>query len=270
MITETQFSTMISSNQSPNLWYPIAVDFFRSYDINTTNRIAGFMAQCGHESGDFRNIEENMNYTWQRLREVFSAFFLSDAKAKNFHRQPEKIANYVYDDRNPARRNKLGNVRDGDGWKFRGSGLIHLTGRFNYTRFGASIGLTAEQAADYTRTRRGAFESACWFWKVNNINRFCDSDNIRGMSVVINGGLNGLDDRINRYDHNKALLVRGTELKVGSRGELVRLIQYKLGITADNFFGPQTKRAVESWQRINRYKINGILNQDQINKILSN
>jgi putative chitinase len=273
MITLQQFSQMIPTNRDVADWYNIAVELFSRYEINTPNRIAGFMAQCGHESSDFRNIEENMNYSWQRLRQVFPAFFPTDAYALSFDRQPQKIANFVYDDRNPARRNKLGNTRDGDGWRFRGSGLIHLTGRTNYTNFGQSIGMTPEQAAEYTRTQKGAFESACWFWNSRNLNRFCDADDIQGMSRSVNGGTNGMTDRINRYNRAKLILNTkspevGIVLQRGSRGDIVRQVQNKLGLVADGIFGPNTESAVKSWQRINRYTSDGILSQEQINRII--
>jgi putative chitinase len=273
MITLQQFSQMIPTNRDVADWYNIAVELFSRYEINTPNRIAGFMAQCGHESSDFRNIEENMNYSWRRLREVFPAFFPTDSSALSFDRQPQKIANFVYDDRNPARRNKLGNTRDGDGWRFRGSGLIHLTGRTNYMNFGQSIGMSPEQAADYTRTQKGAFESACWFWNSRNLNRFCDADDIQGMSRGVNGGTNGMADRIDRY--NKAKLILNTKpsevsivLRRGSRGDLVRQVQNRLGLVADGIFGPNTENAIKSWQRINRYTSDGVLSQEQINKLI--
>jgi putative chitinase len=208
MITIEQFQKMIPSNRDRDDWFSHSQNFFNKYQINTPNRISGFMAQCGHESMDFTHIEENTNYSWQRLLQVFPSFFSNETFAKQFDRQSEKIANFIYDDRNPARRNKLGNNRDGDGWRFRGSGLIHLTGRFNYTLLGSTVGMTAEQAADYTRTKQGAFESACWFWSTRNINRFCDEDDIRGMTIAVNGGTNGLQDRTERYQRNKSLLIQ--------------------------------------------------------------
>src|SRR5712692_10955616 len=97
------------------------------YTINTPPRIAAFVAQVAHESGDFRYSEENLNYSWRALRLTWPTRFLTDQIAQGYHRQPEKIANHVY-----ANRNGNGDEASGDGWRFRGRGLIEVTGRANY------------------------------------------------------------------------------------------------------------------------------------------
>jgi putative chitinase len=286
MITLQQFQQMIPTNRVAGEWYEIAVDMFKKYDIITINRIAGFMAQCAHESADFRNLEENLNYSEEALNRVFSRYFGRPPKrnAKEYARNPQKLANYVYMDEFRSPSGRLGNTRPGDGWRFRGGGIKQLTGRNNFTRFGQSIGMTAEQAADYVRTKKGAFESACWFWQTNNLARFADRDDIDGMSRAVNGGNIGIEDRRNRYARAKQLLAvaesvqaqpvqnnnlpSNTTLQRGSRGDLVLQVQRALKITADGVFGPGTDQAVRSWQRINRFTSNGILDAKQINKIL--
>ena len=179
MITLQQFQQMIPTNKEAAEWYSIAIDLFDKYNINTVNRIAGFMAQTAHESQDFRILEENLNYSADRLVAVFPRYF---GKGKNnpsdYARNPQKLANLVYMDVNRTKSGALGNIQPGDGWKFRGGGIKQLTGRTNFTRFGESIGMTAEDASDYVRTKKGAFESACWFWKTNNLEKFADADNI--------------------------------------------------------------------------------------------
>lgn len=207
MIPLSQFQQMIPTNKEAAVWHPIAVDFFKKYDITTKNRIAGFMAQCAHESNDFRNLEENLNYSVDNLLRVFPRYFGNGkADPSSYDRDPEKLANYVYMDENRTKAGALGNTQPGDGWRFRGGGIKQLTGRNNYTAFGRDIGKSAEEAADYVRTKQGAFESACWFWKKNNLARFADADDIDGMSRKVNGGDIGLEDRRVRYARAKAIM----------------------------------------------------------------
>jgi putative chitinase len=280
MITLDQFRRMIPTNKEPEVWYSIAMEFFPKYDINTTNRIAGFMSQCAQESLDFTILEENLNYSWSGLRRVFGKYFPTDDIAKIYERKPVEIANIVYDD---ARRgaNKLGNVFPGDGWLFRGRGIKQITGRSNYAAFGRTVGLTAEGTIDYLITKRGAFESACWFWRVNNVASFADKEDVFGMTRRINGGTNGLEERRRRWHSAKAILLANPPrpsvnassavletVQIGSRGNLVRDIQIALGIAADGVFGSVTDAAVKSWQRINRYTANGVLNETQIRKLI--
>jgi putative chitinase len=292
MITLSQFQQMIPTSREAAVWHPIALEMFKKYEINTPNRIAGFMAQCAHESSDFRVLEENLNYSAERLVQVFPRYFAKGkANPADYARNPEKLANYVYMDVNRTKSGALGNTRPGDGWRFRGGGIKQLTGRNNFTRFGQSIGMSPEQAADYVRTRQGAFESACWFWQTNNLARYADRDDIDGMSRKVNGGTIGLDDRRTRYNRAKTILssapasspavnpqitdavtaprpVTYSILRRGSSGDLVKRVQKALNISADGAFGLQTDIAVRSWQRMNKYPSNGILDNTQIKKLL--
>lgn len=291
-ITLEQFQKTIPTNKDAAKWYAALPEFFKKYDITTKQRVAAFLAQTGHESMDYRAVDENLNYSWQGLIQTFGRrYFPTDAFAQKYHRQPEKIANWVYDDRNPARKNKLGNVKDGDGWKFRGGGLKQLTGRFNYEQFGKGIGMTADEAADYVRTPAGALESAGWFWKKNNLNTYADRGDITGMTKAINGGSIGLADRQARYNRAMSVLPNVIDLSgsgtapavpvnedrqkvvasVGSRGDLVKRLQLALGFTgkdADGIFGNGTKAAVQSWQRSNRYPSTGEVTHEQADKLL--
>jgi len=291
MLTLQQFSNMIPTNKNPKPWFDAAQELFAKYQINTPNRIAGFMAQCAHESNDFNTLEENLNYSADRLRQVFPRYFKSVDPAP-FARNPERLANYVYMDVNRTPAGALGNTQPGDGWRFRGRGIKQLTGRNNYAAFGRTVNMTAEEAAAYVATPKGAIESACWFWNSKKLNAVADSDDIVRMTKIINGGDIGLADRSARYTRAKAVL-SGTSprpaqaipapvnnqitdsvtqanvntLKRGSRGDLVSQVQRGLGIGADGVFGMQTEVAVRSWQRINKYTVNGILTQEQINKL---
>lgn len=191
--------SILNNNKQAVDWHYAMLEVLPHYDIVTVERVAGFFSQCGHESNNFTVLEENLNYSWQALRRVFGRYFKTDEHAREYHRQPEKIANYVYMDEYRSRRGALGNVHPGDGWKFRGRGIIQITGRENYAAFGETIGMTAEEALDYIVTKEGAIESACWYWKINNINPHADDRNVTAMTRAVNGGTNGLDDRKNRW-----------------------------------------------------------------------
>jgi putative chitinase len=290
MLTLKQFSDIIPTNREPKPWFDASQDLFAKYQINTVNRIAGFMAQCAHESNDFRTLEENLNYSVDALNRVFPRYFGPGKRnAADYARNPQKLANYVYMDEFRSKSGALGNTQPGDGWRFRGRGIKQLTGRNNYAAFGRTVGMTAEQAADYVATPKGAFESACWFWNKRKLNVIADADDIVRMTQIINGGDIGLTDRRNRYNRAKAILnsttaqrpvsnqitdsatqtpPTNTVLKRGSTGNMVREIQRALKLVADGVFGMQTEVAVRSWQRINRFTVNGILDTNQIQEIL--
>lgn len=183
-------------------WYEAIDQLLPDYDINTPARIAAFVAQCAHESMNFIFVKENLNYKAASLRKTFGKYFTDDATAAAYANRPEKIANRVY-----ANRMGNGDEASGDGYRFCGRGLIQLTGRDNYTFFAGSLGIPVEEASDYLATFEGAAQSACWFWETNNLNRFADSGDIKGLTRAINGGYIGLEDRISHYEH--ALHVMG-------------------------------------------------------------
>lgn len=256
--------SILSNNSDASEWHQAIIQVLPGYEIVTINRVAGFFSQCGHESNNFTVLEENLNYSWQALRRVFGRYFATDEHAKQFHRQPEKIANYVYMDKHRTKRGALGNTEQGDGWKFRGRGIIQITGRNNYAAFGRTVGMSAEEAAEYITTKQGALESACWFWKTNNINSIADRGDVDAMTRAVNGGTNGIDDRRRRW--NDALSILSGEPAIpsgifrrGSTGDDVKLIQRKLGVSADGIFGPQTQRATVEWQKKHGLSADGIV-----------
>lgn len=273
MITLEQFSAMIKRNKNAEEWYEAAVPLFEEYKINTPNRIAGFMAQCAHESADFTRLEENLNYSEKALNGVFGRYFGKGKRdAADYARKPEKIANYVYQDEFRSKRGAMGNVNDGDGWRFRGRGIKQLTGRNNYTAFGKTVGMTAEEAAEYVATPKGAIESACWFWKTNKLARWADKGDNVGLTKKINGGTIGLDDRNKRW--NAALKILGGEipasapksksssvrtLRKGMKGDDVAKMQKAIGVGADGDFGFGTLTAVKKWQKLNGLTADGIV-----------
>jgi putative chitinase len=249
---------------------------FEKYEINTVNRAAGFLAQCGHESAGFTILKENLNYSAEGLNKIFKKYFPTLASAQPYHRQPEKIANKVYGGR-------MGNGPEssGDGYKFCGRGAIQLTGRENYTKFAQSLGITVEEAVADLETLDGAIESACWFWKTNGLNAICDSDDIVKMTKRINGGTIGLEDRTKHYKEAKHLLGGGhvaeasvattTEyvtVRLGSNNDTVKAVQKALGQTADGKFGPGTEKAVKAWQTAHGLTADGIVGPATIKKML--
>jgi putative chitinase len=204
--TQKKLEQLIPGNTKAEQWYKALVDILPKYGITTKKRVAHFISQCAHESNNFRSLEENLNYSEDALNRVFPRYFGEGKRnAKEYARQPEKIANYIYMDEFRSKTGALGNTQPGDGWRFRGRGLKQLTGRNNYAAFGKSIGLTAEQAAEYVATEKGAIESACWFWNSRKLNDIADSDDVARMTKIINGGDIGLADRQARY--KKALEV---------------------------------------------------------------
>jgi putative chitinase len=273
--TRDHLAALIPGNTQVDAWYKALMEVLPKYGVNTPRRVAHFISQCAHESNNFRSLEENLNYSADALARVFPRYFGPGKRdAAAYARNPEKIANYVYMDE--FRTAKMGNTQPGDGWRFRGRGLKQLTGRDNYTRFGKSVGMTAEQAADYVATEKGAVESACWFWDTNKLNTIADTDDVVLMTRRINGGNIGLEDRQQRY--NRALpLLEGKNptppaaaaapagvdmtavIRVGSRGETVKAVQAKLGIGADGVFGPGTERAIKAWQTANGLTADGVV-----------
>ena len=200
--SEAMLAQLIPSNKDVAKWHKAMLEIFPKYEINTSARIAGFIAQCAHESNEFKSLEENLNYSEDALKKIFGRYFGTGGtkrNAKEYARNPEKIANYVYQDE--FRSSKMGNTKAGDGWLFRGRGLKQLTGRNNYTAFAESAEITVEEAAEYLETPRGALHSACWFWYSNDLNTFADAGDFVGMTKRINGGTIGLDDRIKHYNH---------------------------------------------------------------------
>jgi putative chitinase len=195
-LTKEQLKQLLPKNPYINQWHKALSQLFPDYEINTPKRIAAFMAQCAHESGGFIFLTENLNYRAESLMKTFKKYFPDMATAKAYERNPQKIANRVYADRMGN-----GNEASGDGWKYRGRGLIQLTGKTNYTWFAASLEISPEEAAEYTQTFEGAAQSACWFWETNKLNQYADSGDIVTMTKRINGGTIGLDDRIKHYEH---------------------------------------------------------------------
>ena len=170
------------------------------FEINTPHREAMFLAQCGHESGMFSAVSENLNYKAETLTKVFPKYF-RDVNPDDFAKQPEKIANRVY-----ASRMGNGDEESGDGFRFRGRGLIQLTGKSNYTRCGEALGKDLTTDSDYLSTPEGAARSAAWFFQENGCNETADGDDVIKTTKIINGGTIGLEERTELYNKAKSVL----------------------------------------------------------------
>jgi len=274
-ITLEQIKAMCPKYKYPQDLMEVLNEQFSKYEINTPNRVAGFIAQCGHESNGFTVLKENLNYSAEGLNKIFKKYFPTLESAQPYARNPEKIANKVY-----ANRMANGDEASGDGYKFRGRGAIQLTGRDNYSQFAKSIGMDVDEVCNYLETLDGAIESACWFWKKNGLNAICDRDDIVTLTKRINGGTIGLEDRKQHYNHAKHILGGGhveethtgsvtyETVRLGSNNETVKLVQAKLGLAADGKFGPGTEKAVKAWQSSNGLTPDGIVGPASLKKML--
>ena len=174
---------------------------FKKYEINTLKRQACFVGQCMHESGGFKQLNENLNYGAKGLVGTWPSRFPNLEYAAEFERKPERIANKVYGGR-------MGNTEDGDGWKYHGRGLIQLTGKENYDNCGSGLGVDLVGNPDWLATPEYAALSAGWFWNKKGLNALADSMDIDTMTKRINGGSIGIADRKAKIE--KVMNVLGT------------------------------------------------------------
>lgn len=190
MITVEQFKAIFPTCKHPIDTTSALNAILPKYEITTKARLSAFLAQCGHESGGFNILKENLNYGTEGLCKVWPKRFTSTSAALPYNRNPEKIANKVYADR-------MGNGPEssGDGYLYCGRGMIQLTGKDNYTKFASTIDMKLEDAVVYCETREGAIESACFFWNTNNLNAIADKGNFLELTKRINGGTTGLKER---------------------------------------------------------------------------
>lgn len=174
------------------------------FNITNNLRLAHFLAQCGHESGGFRAVQENLNYSAKGLATTFKKYFLTEAAAGPYARNPQKIASKVYG-------NRMGNGPEstGDGFKFRGRGYIQLTGKDNYTRFAKFIGEDTVNNPDLVATKY-PLASAAFFFDSNKLWAICDqgatSAVVTAVTKRVNGGTIGLADRIKHFNEYYQLL----------------------------------------------------------------
>lgn len=167
------------------------------FNINTRLRLAHFLAQCAHESGNWKAKVENLNYSSAALQSVFRKYFPDPASARDYEREPEKIANKVY-----GNRMSNGDESSGDGWRFRGRGYIQLTGKHNYSLFNKEVEEDLLTSPELVETKYPLL-SAAWFWHSNSLNSLSDlgssEDIVAKVTKRVNGGTHGLDDRLSKF-----------------------------------------------------------------------
>lgn len=210
-MTPTLEQLVAAKIKNPEKWLDSVIATCQEFEINTQQRIAGFLAQTSHESGGYTMLTENLNYRAATLATCWPNRFaiigadkkpikkdgklVPTAVANSIAGKPELIANIVYSSR-------MGNgpAESGEGWKYRGRGLKQLTGKDNYTRCGNALGVDLVNNPDLLFEPLCAARSAGWFWKANKLSDFADVGNIKGMTKRINGGFIGLEQRQSLYD----------------------------------------------------------------------
>jgi putative chitinase len=181
-------------------------DTIAKFELNTPLRLAHFLAQAGHESGGFKAVNENLNYGAKGLLTIFKKYFPTEAKAKEYERKPEKIANLVYGAR-------MGNGAEatGEGYKFRGRGYIQLTGKDNYKAFDAVVTENILEQPDLVATKYPLL-SAAWFFHKNGLHKIADGGAtdavVTSVTKRVNGGTIGLPDRIKHFKEYYNLLAK--------------------------------------------------------------
>ena len=176
-------------------WTPALNETMERFDISNKYRIAAFLSQVAHESGGFKFVVENLNYSADALLRVFPKYFPTPEIANAYARQPERIANRAY-----ANRMGNGDEASGDGWAYRGRGLIQLTGKNNYASFSLQMDNNCLVEPDIVAEPKLAALSAGWYWNSRNINPVADTDDVKEVTRLVNGGYNGLADREAKYE----------------------------------------------------------------------
>jgi len=226
------------------------------YGIVSEKHTAHFLGQCAAETAGFNRLVESLYYTTaKRLTQVWPTRFRTLAAAAPYVRSPEKLANNVYG-------NRLGNKRPGDGWRYRGSGMKQTTGLYNFDVVQSYSGIKCVDQPDLLRGFPEALTAACVYWKTNNLSRFADADNVKGLTKAIQGGYGGLNDRTTFTRRALEFVERGFSgdvpeqfLRNGQRGDDVRQLQSnlkKLGYDMigkiDGIFGDATEDGVRQFQ----------------------
>lgn len=203
-VHNTNFKLYSLKGHVPQAVIDAIPDTAAKFGITTPLRLAHFLAQCGHESGGFKAVQENLNYGAKGLLGIFSKYFKTIAQATAYERKPEKIANLVY-----ANRMGNGNEASGEGWKYRGRGYIQLTGKENYKAFDATVPEDITANPDLVATKY-ALASAAFFFKKNNLWSICDKgsspDVVTLVTKRVNGGTIGLADRQKHFKEYYNLL----------------------------------------------------------------
>jgi putative chitinase len=262
-------------------------ELFQDFKISdSVDRLSYFLAQVAHESGGGTVLVENLNYSAKRLTEVWPKRFPTVASAQPYAKNQQKLANKVY-----AGRLGNGDEASGDGYRFRGRGLIQITGRSNYALIGTLCGLDLVNSPDLAADPKHALRVACGFWENRRLNNFADRSDFTGLTKAINGALTGIKERNEWLTRVRALLRKhpdvvetpradagiaatpptdsstqvsdNTILRLGSKGEQVRALQqalvnlnYHPG-AVDGSYGSLTQREVLQFQADNGLPLTG-------------
>lgn len=191
-ITEQQLLRILpNAGRQAGVFVPVLNAAMSKYGIVTPARIAAFIAQTGHESGQLTRLVENLNYSAEALMKTWPKRF-DLVRANAAARKPEQIANIAYGGR-------MGNTAPGDGWKYRGRGLIQITGKANYAACGEALGVELINRPELLEQPQYAAMSAAWFWASNGLNSLADAGDLKAITQRINGGQNGAADRAELY-----------------------------------------------------------------------
>ena len=208
IITEAQLIAFLPALPNAQRWSDALNAAMDRFDINTPARMAAFLAQTAHESGEFRRLVENLNYSCAGMCKTWPNRFANPDAAKVYERNPERLANYVY-----AKRLGNGDTASGDGWRFRGRGLIQLTGRGNYRSCGLAVTLPLEAEPERLETPEAAALAAAQFWRSRGLNHLADDQNddnddedFIAITKIINGGTAGLTSRRTYWARAKVAL----------------------------------------------------------------
>lgn len=191
MITAAQLLTVFPQCHDPNLWAARIRQVADEFDLSTKSRLSIFVGQCGHESNQFNRLRENLSYSKLGLMRTWPKRFPTEESTNSFVRNPQRLANFVY-------ANRLGNsgYDSGDGFRFRGGGLIQLTGRDNYRKASAALGLPLEAQPAKIEDPAIAARVAGWFWQSHGCNELADANDFEGITKAINGpAMLGLEER---------------------------------------------------------------------------
>jgi len=182
-------------------WVDALNETFARFNLTTNNQKAMFIGQCSHECGNFRTLEENLNYRAETLMKLWPKRFPSLEFAKQYEKNPKKIANSVYASR-------MGNRDEasGDGYRFRGRGALQCTGHSTYFHAGKALGVDFVMQPDLVATPKYAALTAGWFWDTHKLNPPADALDYTKVTKIINGGTIGLDDRIKHVQQALAVL----------------------------------------------------------------
>ncbi len=207
MLTPSNFqkATGVTDAQR-DMWFPRISASMAAFGITTGLRQAHFLAQVGHESAGFTKTEEGLNYSENALTAMFGKR-ITGAQANSYGRNAahpanqKMIANIIY-----ANRNGNGDVASGDGYRYRGRGLIQITGKANYTALTGQLSADVVANPDLLKEPMQAAMSAAAWWKNHGLNELADTDDVTRITRVINGGTNGLEDRKSRLTKAKGIL----------------------------------------------------------------